>query len=296
MNETKEVDPENAVPQPVSAAPPELPVIRIEPSKGWVSLKLRELWEYRELLYFLTWRDIKVRYKQTVLGAAWAIIQPFFTMVVFSLFFGRLAKIPSDGIPYPIFAYAALVPWTFFANGLSQSSNSLVGSANLIKKVYFPRLVAPISGVVGGLPDFGISFVVLVGMMFYYGLYPTVYSILWLPAFLLLALVTALGVGLWLSALNVEYRDVRYVVPFLTQFWLFATPIAYPASLLSEPWRTVYGVNPMVGVVEGFRWALLGSGHAPGPMVLVSAVAALVILVTGAFYFRRMERTFADIV
>jgi len=273
-----------------------VPTIIIEPSRGWVSLKLRELWEYRELLYFLTWRDVKVRYKQTVLGAAWAIIQPFFTMVVFSLFFGKLAKVPSDGIPYPIFSFAALVPWTFFANGLSQSSNSLVGSANLIKKVYFPRLVVPISGVLGGLPDFALSFLVLIGMMVYYGLYPTAVSVLWLPVFLLLALVTALGVGLWLAALNVEYRDIRYIVPFLTQFWLFATPIAYPASLLSEPWRTVYGLNPMVGVVEGFRWALLGRGQAPGPMVAVSGLAALAILVTGAYYFRRMEKNFADVV
>jgi lipopolysaccharide transport system permease protein len=271
-------------------------VIVIEPSRGWVSLKLRELWEYRELFYFLTWRDIKVRYKQTALGAAWAIIQPFFTMVVFSLFFGKLAKIPSDGIPYPIFAFAALVPWTFFANGLSESSNSLVSSANLIKKVYFPRLVVPISGVLGGLPDFLLAFLVLIGMMFYYGVYPAAVSLLWLPLFLLLALVTALGVGLWLSALNVEYRDVRYTIPFLTQLWLFATPIAYPSSLLSEPWRTLYGLNPMVGVVEGFRWALLGTDTAPGPIIIVSAFASLAILVSGAFYFRRMEKTFADVV
>jgi lipopolysaccharide transport system permease protein len=271
-------------------------VIIIQPSRGWVSLKVRELWEYRELFYFLTWRDIKVRYKQTALGAAWAIIQPFFTMVVFSLFFGKLAQIPSDGIPYPVFAFAALVPWTFFANGLSESSNSLVSSANLIKKVYFPRLVVPISGVLGGLPDFFLAFLVLIGMMFYYGVYPAAVSLLWLPLFLLLALVTALGVGLWLSALNVEYRDVRYTIPFLTQLWLFATPIAYPSSLLSEPWRTLYGLNPMVGVVEGFRWALLGADTAPGPIIIVSAFASLAILIGGAFYFRRMEKTFADVV
>lgn len=271
------------------------PVIRIEPSRGWVSLKLHELWEYRELLYFLTWRDIKVRYKQTVLGAAWAIIQPFFTMVVFSLFFGKLAKIPSDGIPYPIFCYTALVPWTFFANGLSQSSNSLVGSANLIKKVYFPRLVVPISSVFSGVVDFVLAFVVLIGMILFYGIIPTI-NIFWLPFLLLLSFVTALGVGLWLSALNVEYRDVRYVVPFLTQFWMFATPIAYPSSLLSEPWRTIYGLNPMVGVVEGFRWALLGTRTAPGPVIVVSSLAALAVLISGAFYFRRMEKTFADVV
>jgi lipopolysaccharide transport system permease protein len=273
----------------------QLPTLLIQPAKGWVSLKLREVWEYRELLYFLTWRDIKVRYKQTALGAAWAIIQPFFTMVVFSLFFGRLAKIPSDGVPYSIFAYTALVPWTFFANGLSQSSNSLVGSSNLITKVYFPRLVIPISTVISGVVDFSLAFLVLLAMMFYYGIVPTI-NILWLPLFLLLALVASLGVGLWLSALNVEYRDVRYVVPFITQFWMFATPIAYPSSLLSEPWRTIYGLNPMVGVVEGFRWALLGNSARPGPMIAASAAASVVILIGGAFYFKRMEKNFADLI
>jgi lipopolysaccharide transport system permease protein len=277
----------------LAAAP--VPVMRIKPSNGWVSLNLRELWEYRELLYFLSWRDVKVRYKQTALGAAWAIIQPFFTMVVFSLFFGQLAKIPSDGVPYPIFSYAALVPWTFFANALNQSSNSLVGSAHLITKVYFPRLVVPLSSVLSGLVDFVLAFAVLLGMMFYYGMMPTI-NILALPPLLLLALVTSLGVGLWLSALNVEFRDVRYVVPFLVQFWLFSTPIAYPSSLLQEPWRTLYAVNPMVGVVEGFRWALLGTDTAPGPVIAVSALMALLLLVGGAFYFRRMEKTFADIV
>jgi lipopolysaccharide transport system permease protein len=271
------------------------PTLRIAPSTGWVSLKLHELWEYRELLYFLIWRDIKVRYKQTALGATWAIIQPFFTMVVFSLFFGRLAKVPSDGIPYPIFSFAALVPWTFFANGLTQSSNSLVGSANLITKVYFPRLTIPIASVLSGIVDFVLAFVVLVGMKLYYGMMPSL-NVLWLPLFLLLALVASLGVGLWLSALNVEYRDVRYVVPFITQFWLFVTPIAYPSSLLHEPWRSLYGLNPMVGVVEGFRWALLRTNTAPGPIIAVSSLAAFVILVSGAFYFRRMEKTFADIV
>src|SRR5437773_11086029 len=272
-----------------------LPRLRIAPSRGWVSLKLSELWEYRELLYFLVWRDIKVRYKQTALGASWAIIQPFMAMVVFSLFFGHLAKMPSDNVPYPIFAFAALVPWTFFANGLSQSSNSLVGSSSLITKVYFPRLVVPLASAFSGIVDFLIAFAVLVAMMFYYGLVPTV-NIVWLPLFVLLAFVTSLGVGLWLSALNVEYRDVRYIVPFITQFWLLATPIAYPSSLLHEPWRTIYGLNPMVGVVEGFRWALLRSNSAPGPMIAVSSGAALLILITGAFYFRRMEKTFADIV
>ena len=273
----------------------EVPVLIIRPSRGWVSLRLRDLWEYRELLYFLVWRDVKVRYKQTVLGAAWAIIQPFFTMVVFSLFFGNLAKMPSDGIPYPIFSYAALVPWTFFASGLSQSSNSLVGSANLITKVYFPRLVMPISSVISGTVDFVLAFIVLLGMMLFYGIVPTI-NVIWLPLLLLLALVAALGVGLWLSAMNVQFRDVRYIVPFLTQFWLFATPIAYPSSLLSEPWRTLYGLNPMVGVVEGFRWALLGTNTAPGLVIIASSLAALFLLVSGAFYFRRMEKTFADVV
>jgi len=278
-----------------SPIPVPIPVIVIRPSSGWISLKLKEVWNYRELLYFLVWRDIKVRYKQTALGAAWAIIQPFFSMVIFSLFFGKLAKMPSDGIPYPIFAYTALVPWTFFANGLSQSSNSLVDSANLIRKVYFPRLTIPIANVLSGLVDFGLAFIVLIGLMLYYGVVPSG-RMIWLPAFLLLALVTALAVGLWLSVLNVEYRDVRYTLPFLTQFWMFATPIVYPSSLLKEPWRTVYGLNPMVGVVEGFRWALLGTKNSPGPMIAVSAVASVALLIGGAFYFRRMEKTFADVV
>ena len=271
-------------------------MLRIAPSKGWVPLKLKDLWEYRELLYFLIWRDIKVRYKQTALGATWAIIQPFFTMVVFSIFFGHLAKVPSDGIPYPLFSFAALVPWTFFANGLSQSSNSLVGSGTLITKVYFPRLIIPLASVFSGIVDFVLAFLVLLGMMVYYGLFPTTINVLWLPLFLLLALTTSLGVGLWLSALNVEYRDVRYIVPFVTQFWMLATPIGYPSSLLQQPWRTLYGLNPMVGVAEGFRWALLGTNTAPGPIIAVSSAAAVLILVTGAFYFRRMEKTFADLV
>lgn len=275
--------------------PENIQVIRIEPSKGWVALQLQELWAYRELLYFLIWRDVMVRYKQTALGAAWAIIQPVFTMLIFSLFFGKLGKIPSDGIPYPIFAYAALVPWTFFAQGLTQASNSLVGSANLIKKVYFPRLCVPIASVTSGIIDFALAFVVLLGMMLYYGISPGI-KVIWLPALLLLTIITSLGVSLWLSALNVHFRDVRHIVPFLTQFWLFATPIAYPSSLLSEPWRTLYSINPMVGVVEGFRWALIGAETAPGPMVAVSFLAALGILVSGIFYFRRLEKTFADVV
>ena len=271
------------------------PVIIIEPSRGWVSLKLKELWEYRDLLLFLSWRDISVRYKQTVLGAAWAIIQPFFSMVVFSLFFGRLAKIPSDGVPYPIFSYAAMLPWQYFATATTSSSNSLVGSSNLLTKVYFPRLVVPLASVIPAMVDFAIAFVVLLGMMFYYHIVPT-WNILWLPAFLLLALVTALGVGLWLSAMNVQYRDIRYAVPFLVQFWMFASPVTYPSSLVPAQWRALYGLNPMAGVIEGFRWALLGTETAPGPMMGVSVLAALALLISGAFYFRRMERTFADIV
>ncbi|MEZ4863294.1 MAG: ABC transporter permease [Caldilineaceae bacterium] len=267
----------------------------LRPTPGWVALDLRELWVYHELLFFLTWRDIKVRYKQTVLGAAWAIIQPFFSMVIFSLFFGRLAGIPSDGLPYPIFAYAALVPWTFFANGLTQAANSLVMDANMIKKVYFPRLIMPAATVVAALVDFALAFVILLGMMAFYGIAPTT-NVLWLPFFLLLALITALGVGLWLAAMNVQFRDVRYTVPFLVQAWLFATPIAYPSTLLAEPWRTLYGVNPMAGVVEGFRWALLGTAQAPGPIVAVSALVAILLLVSGAFYFRRMEKAFADVI
>lgn len=272
-----------------------VPHIHIEPSQGWVSLKLRELWEYRELLYFLVWRDVKVRYKQTVLGVAWAIIQPLFTMAVFSLFFGRLAKIPSDGIPYPIFSYAALVPWALFSKGLSQGANSLVGGARLIRKVYFPRLAMPIATVMGGIVDFALAFGVLLGMMFAYGIVPTL-NVLWLPLLVLLAMITSLGVALWLSAMNVQFRDVGYLVPFLTQVWLYATPIAYPSSLLPQPWRTLYGINPMAGVAEGFRWALLGTDTAPGPIIIVSVLAALALLVSGAFYFRRMEKTFADVV
>jgi lipopolysaccharide transport system permease protein len=272
-----------------------VPLLRIEASTGWVSLGLRELWQYRELLSFLVWRDLKVRYKQTALGVAWAIIQPLLSMVIFSLFFGRLAKMPSDNIPYPLFSYTGLVVWAYFSHALTQSSTSLVGSANLIKKIYFPRLAIPVSAVLSGVVDFGLAFLVLLGMMFYYGILPTWNSV-WLPLFLLLGIVTALGVGVWLSAVNVQYRDVPHTLPFITQFWMFATPIVYPSSLLPEPWRTVYGINPMAGVVEGFRWALLGTNTAPGPIILVSAAAAVALLVSGALYFRRMERSFADVI
>jgi len=268
----------------------------IEPSSGWVPIKLRELWEFREVLYFLVWRDIKVRYRQTLIGAAWAIVQPFMTMVVFTVFFGRLAKMPSDGIPYPLFAFAALVPWTFFANGLTQGAMSLVASGHLITKVYFPRLLVPSARVLGGMLDLLLAFSVLLAMMAWYGIFPRPTAVLWLPALVLLALITAVGISLWLSALNVRYRDIQHLVPFLVQIWLFATPIAYPSSLLAERWRPLYALNPMVGVVEGFRWALLGSGPAPGPLLISSTLAALMMLVTGTFFFRRIERTFADVI
>ncbi len=281
------------IPARLPLEPARIP-LTITSDRSWTRLRFREVWEYRELLGFLALRDIKVRYKQTVFGIAWALIQPFFTMLVFSLFFGRLAKMPSDGVPYPIFCYAAMVPWSFFAGAVSHAADSLVGSANLISKVYFPRIIMPMAVMLSGLVDFLVAFALVIGMMAYYHMIPTL-QIIWLPAFLLLALVTALGVGLWLAALNVQFRDVRYTLPFLVQFWLFVTPVAYPSSLLPEPWRTLYGINPMAGVVEGFRWALLGTA-APGPIIAVSAVFALVFLVTGLFYFQRMESIFADII
>ena len=269
--------------------------IRIVPRRGWVRIGFRELWAYRELMYFLAVREIQIRYKQTALGVTWAIIQPLFTMLVFSLFFGKLGKMPSEGIPYPLFSLAALIPWSFFAAGLAQSSNSLVGNSNLITKVYFPRLVIPISSVLSGLLDFVLGFLLLLIFMGAMGYFPNLH-LFWSLPFLLLALVTSLGTGIWLCALNVEYRDVRYVVPFLTQFWMFATPIAYSGRMLKEPWRSVYGINPMVGVVEGFRWAVLGQGNPPGSILMISSLAAVLFLVSGLYYFRRMERTFADIV
>lgn len=268
----------------------------IQASSGWVPLHLNELWEYREVLYYLVWRDLKVRYRQTAIGALWAVIQPLTTMVVFSVFLGGLAKVPSDGTPYPLFAFAALVPWSFFANGLTQSANSLVASGHLITKVYFPRLLLPLARILSGVPDIGLSFLVLLALLGWYGEFRPTASLLWIPLLVLLALLTAFGIGLWLSALNVQFRDVQHAVPFLVQIWLFATPIAYPSSLLPDPWRTLYGLNPMVGVVEGFRWALLESGRPPGPPLVVSSVAAIVLLVSGAFFFRRVERTFADVV
>jgi lipopolysaccharide transport system permease protein len=272
-----------------------LPHIRLEPSKGWISLGLKDLWEYRELLYFLTWRDIKVRYKQTALGAAWAVIQPLFTMLVFTLFFGRLAKVPSDGIPYPLFSYAALLPWQLFAYALTESSNSVVANERLITKVYFPRLVVPLASVLSGLVDFAIAFAIVIGMMAWYGVRPT-WMLLTLPFFILFAVVTAFGVGLWLSALNVQYRDVRYTLNFIVQFWLVASPVAYSSTLVPARWRPLYGLNPMAGVIEGFRWALLGRAQAPGVMLLVSVGVVALVLVGGLYYYRRMEKTFADVV
>jgi lipopolysaccharide transport system permease protein len=264
-------------------------------------VRLAELWAYRELLYFLVWRDVKVRYKQTALGAAWAILQPLATAAVFTIFFGRLAGIPSDGVPYPLFAYAGLLVWTFFAQGLTQSSASVVGSASLITKVYFPRLVIPLAAVLSGLLDLAVATPLLALMMAHYGVWPGV-AIVAAPFVLVLALLAVTGVGLWLSALNVEYRDVRFVVPFLVQLWLFVTPVIYPASVVTPRLERlgvpgwVFGLNPMTGVVEGFRWATLGQGGAPASVILVSAIVAVVLCVTGALYFRSMERSFADVV
>lgn len=270
-------------------------VIILRPSRGWGSLNLSDLWKYRELIYFLTWRDIKVRYKQTLLGALWAILQPVLSMVVFTIFFGGLLNVSSEGQPYAVFAYTALLPWGVFSKALTDAGRSLVINRNMITKVYFPRLVVPISSVLGGVVDFLIAFVVLLGLMVYFQVTPT--AAIWtLPFFLILALITALGFGLWLSALNVIYRDIGYVLPFLTQFWFYITPVVYSSTEVPENWRLVYALNPMVGVVEGFRWALLGKEAAPDLMVMVSAVIAVVVLISGMFYFRRMERSFADLV
>lgn len=269
----------------------------IRPTRGWAGFELGELWRYRELLFFFAWRQVLVRYKQTVLGAAWAILQPFFLMVVFSIFFGRVANLSTSGIPGPLFYYSALVPWFLFATSLSQGANSLVGNANLIRKIYFPRLVLPTSAVIAALIDFFVALTVLIAMMAYYGYYPHAEAVYALPGAMLLAVVTALGASTLLSAVNVAYRDVQYVLGFLTQGWMFATPALYlGGDALDAPWRTLVGLNPMNGVVETFRWALLGAGPAPGAMVAASAAVAAVLLVVGAAYFRRQERTFADVV
>jgi lipopolysaccharide transport system permease protein len=267
---------------------------RLQPSLGWSSRTISEIWAYRELLSFFIWRDIKVRYKQTLLGAGWAIVQPLMTMVVFTIFFGHLAKVPSDGLPYPVFSLMALVPWTYFASALAGCSTSLSGYQHIISKVYFPRLIIPLAAVIAPLVDFTIGFVMLVGFMAWYRIVPGP-AVMWLPAFMLLALGTAAGVGVWLAALNVRYRDVRYVVPFVVQLWMFATPVAYPASLVPERWRAVYGLNPMAGVIEGFRWALAG-GPAPGVITFVSAAVVVVLMTGGAIYFRKLEGTFADVI
>jgi len=279
----------------VTASRPTAGVHVIRARRGRARLDLAALWSYRELIYFFVWRDIKVRYRQTVLGGLWAILQPFVTMVIFSVVFGRLAGISSDGLPYPVFAFAALLPWALFATGVSQASNSLVGHQNLLKKVYFPRLALPVGAVMIGLVDLAIASLVLGGMLIFYDI-PLSLTALFVVPLILLDLVTALGVGLWFAALNVRYRDIRYIVPFVLQAWLFLTPVAYPSSLIEQPWRTLYAINPTVGVVEGVRWAVLGADTAPGPLVAVSTVAALLILVGGLSYFRQVEGTFADVV
>lgn len=267
----------------------------IGPDRRRLGLDLRDLWTYRELFFFLVWRDVKIRYKQTVIGAAWAVIQPFFTMVVFSIFFGVLAKVPSDGVPYPVFSYCGLLPWTFFSNGMTQAANSLLGNATLISKVYFPRVLIPLSAIVTGLVDFGFALCVLVGMMLFYRIHPT-WHIVWLPVFLVVSFIVALGAGLWLAALNVRFRDIRFVVGFVISFWLYATPVIYPSSLLGGRLASLVGLNPMSAVVEGFRWCLLGIGIGPGHMLLVSLGFSMFLLASGAWYFRRVERTFADVI
>ena len=281
-------------PTPATSEKAPVPMLIIQPPKKWVPVDIHELWAYRELIYAFTMRDVKIRYKQTALGFLWAIIQPLFMMVVFTIFFGGLAQIPSEGVPYPLFSFAALLPWTLFSEGLTRSTTSMVSSSNIMTKVYFPRLLMPVSGVLSPLVDFAIAFVILILMMAYYGFVPTI-AIVLLPAFILLALMTSLAVGLWLSALNVKYRDFQYTIPFLIQLWLFASPVVYPSSLLPEQFQLIYGLNPMAGVIEGFRWALLGTDP-PQAMILVSAGVVVLLLVGGLFYFKKMEQYYADIV
>lgn len=271
------------------------PTVVIQPRRGLLDLDLKALWQYRELLYFLVWRDIKVRYKQTAIGASWAILQPVLNMIVFTIVFGRLAKLDSDGLPYPIFAYAGLLPWQYFSQAVSQSGFSLVQSANLISKLYFPRLIVPIAATLSPLVDFAIAFLVLIVLMVGYGISPT-WGVVALPLFILLALITSLAVSLFLSALYVQYRDMRYTIPFLVQFWMYASPVVYSVNLLPERWRLIYGLNPMVGVIEGFRWALLGKAHPNIWAMMMSAAVVLLMLGAGLIYFRRMERTFADVI
>jgi len=271
------------------------PTVRIEPAQGWFALELREVWAYRELLAFLVWRDVAVRYKQTALGAVWAILQPLLTMVIFTIVFGNFANMPSDNLPYPIFAYTALLPWNYFAQAINRSGSSLVGNANLISKVYFPRLIVPIAAAVAPLVDFAVAFVILIAMMLWFGVAPN-WGVLALPLFLLLALLTALAVGLWLSALNVRYRDVAYTIPFLVQFWMYASPVVYPVSIVPAQWRLLFSLNPMTGVIEGFRWALLGKASPDFGVMAMSAVVVLGLLFSGLIYFKRMEQTFADVI
>jgi lipopolysaccharide transport system permease protein len=269
--------------------------IYIKPSTGLAALNLRDLWTYRELVYFMIWRDVKVRYKQTMLGAAWAIIQPVMTMLVFTFLFGRIAKLPTDNnIPYPIFSYTALLPWGLFVAALNQASRSLTANQNMVTKIYFPRLVLPLASILSGLVDFVIAFIILIGLMFYYDVTPSINALWALPLFLLLAIIAALGVALWLAAINVQYRDVNYALPFMTQFWLFITPVAYSSNLISEKWQLLYSLNPMAGVVNGFRWALLGTDTGPGPEMAISVIISIIVLISGLFYFRNMEKTFAD--
>lgn len=267
----------------------------ITPPEGWLSIDLKEVWAYRELLFLLAWRDVSVRYKQSVVGIGWAVIQPLLMMVIFTIIFGKFAKLPSEGIPYPIFTYCALLPWNYFARSLTDSSNSLVGSSHLVTKVYFPRLVLPLSKVFAGLIDFAIAFVILLVMMAWYRISPTA-GIFFLPLFIFIAMLSSLGVGLWLTAINVKYRDVVFVVPFLAQFWMYASPVAYSVTIVPEKWQWVYGINPMVGVVEGFRWAMLGKAAPNLEMIAISTAIVVLILISGLYYFKRMERTFADII
>lgn len=281
--------------QPAISSKGKEEVIILKPTRGWAALNLGELWLYRELIYFMTWRDLKVRYKQTVLGAAWAILQPFLSMVVFSVFFGRWLGVPSGDVPYPVFSYTALLPWGLFSKAIADAGRSLVTNRAMITKVYFPRLTIPLASVLAGIVDFSIAFVVLIGMMWYYHIQITP-NIWTLPFFLLLTLITSLGVGLWLSAMNVFYRDIGYIIPFLTQIWFYLSPIVYATSTVPEKWQPIYALNPMVGVIDGFRWALLGQESPPGPLLIISSTMAVVMLVSGVIYFRRVERTFADMV
>jgi lipopolysaccharide transport system permease protein len=278
-----------AIPSPV------VPMMRIAPPTRWWVVPFAELWNFRELVYFFVWRDIKIRYKQTAIGAAWAVLQPFLTMVVFTVVFGRFANIGSDGLPYEIFYYSALLPWMYFAAALQNTTNTIVENQRLITKVYFPRLALPLSSVLSGLVDFGVSFMMFIAMMAYYHIRPTP-ALLWFPVFLLLAILTALGVGLWLSALNAIYRDVRYVMPFLVQFWLFASPVVYSSSRVPAKWRWLYDLNPMAGVIEGFRWSLTGHGHPPGRPILISLAVVIAVLMSGVAYFQKMETAVADVV